>query len=238
MELFKDHICGNERRKNIPNVDVAVVDAHYYVMVIVAHIDGHTIGTQIFPQSIAGALISDPVQTALEKVVGLTGAQDVSNMHNKRVNNGNYSQFLHRYMDRASGCLQNNIICKFYNAFFAGIPFENPLSSNSRTTWASRRDFERELDEKRDYYRSPDYSGSWINASTTAICERLSSSSTATRNVRRHKPELTVPDIPNAPPGQVSLYLLGFLVLNVRFMFFFWSTSTFYLQIHSLTSTF
>lgn len=148
-------MSGKEKRKNIPDIDVALVTAHSYVnMIIFTHIAVPAMGTHIFSQSMAGPLERVLVLTALEKVLTWTDAEDISIMLNKLVNTRNSSSFVHTYMDRARGRIHDNILSKFSNTFFSALPSANPLSSNSCATFARRRDYAREIDGKSDYYRS------------------------------------------------------------------------------------
>lgn len=54
-----------------------------------------------------------------------------------------------------------------------------------------------------------------MNSCQTALCEVLYAADTPVRNIRRHKPDIALPPIPDVPHGQVSQYVIGFLVLKV-----------------------
>lgn len=118
-------------------------------------------------------------------------------------------------MDRESGRLHDSVLSNLSNSFFDGLPACHSLSSNSISTCARRRDFTRQLDEKREFYISAEYGTALLKCCNTAPRELLSAASTAVRSTRRHKPDIGLPDVPDVAPGQVSFYFLGFLTVKV-----------------------
>lgn len=93
-ELLKEVVSNVDKKKQCPEVDIALVAAYnYFKLQFVAHIFIPKMTVLIFPHNMAGSLGSTPVLTALHKVLSITGPQDISTMLNKRVNTDTSSAF-------------------------------------------------------------------------------------------------------------------------------------------------
>lgn len=125
------------------------------------------------------------------------------------------ARFVHFYVDRTSGLLQDIILSKMSNSFSAVIPTSNSTSLNSTFSASRRRDLARDVDKYRYYYRSTDCSSAWLNCFQNALGKIPSPASTTGRNVRRHYSDIALPKFKDGPSTQSFIYNLGFSVLEV-----------------------
>lgn len=145
----------------------------------------------------------------------MTSSADISRLLNKRITVGSNTIFVHTYMYKASGRLHDALLAKLSTAFFGALPAKNPLSSNAHVTLSRRQYFAPKVDERRDYYHSSEYSTTWRNCCHAALREVISVGVNASRNIRRQKPDIVLPDMPKVPPVEVSVYFLVFIALKV-----------------------
>lgn len=133
-------------------------------------------------------------------------------MLNKKINVESNSIFFHSYMDRASGQLHDAILSKLSNSFSAGLSADNPLSTKSLVNASCGHDISREVDKRREYYRSYLFSTACINFCHSALREGLSAASTATLNINVHRSDIALPELPEISPAMFLSTFWGFSV--------------------------
>lgn len=108
------------------------------------------IGQHISPYQTPGTSATTLVLVALERIMDVTSAADLSRLLNWRIALASNSVFVHRYMDKASGRLHDALLSKTSNAFFGGLGADNPFSSNSLAPSSRRQDYARQDKERHD----------------------------------------------------------------------------------------
>lgn len=139
------------------------------------------------------------ILNALDRIFAVIDSAEILRMLNKKLNVGSNPIFSHSCIDRMSGRIDETILSKLSNSFFADLPAANLLFTESLATIPGPQDFARQVEEWRKNYRSPLYSTAWINFYTTTLCEVLSTASTAMRNIRRHKSDIALLNSPKYP---------------------------------------
>lgn len=129
----------------------------------------------------------------------ITTSVDTSLVLNKRSTLRYSSVFFHTFMYMANGRLHDSLLKKISTTFFGGLPAKDLQSTNARVTLSRRQDFAHEVDERRDYYLSAEYSTAWRNCCLTALKEFLSAGVNASRNLRRHKHDRAFPNMFHVP---------------------------------------
>lgn len=149
----------------------------------------------------------------------LRSEEDISAVISHRMLLGKSSLYAITYLDGACGRLHDSILGTLSNAFFAGLPERNHLSSKYRVSSSDKADFARRLGKDKEYYRSSQYDVAWQNACYTAISEAIPTDVFTCRKIQRQSPLCEVPQLPNQPPSHISLYFLEFLVLKIVLIF-------------------
>lgn len=88
--------------------------------------------------------------TEIKKVMDINGAGDVFNLMNTRMTVGQMSMNDFSYLDRPSGRLHISVLRKLSEAFYAGLPEWNLLSSNARVSQKRKEQFAQRGGEPRE----------------------------------------------------------------------------------------
>lgn len=145
----------------------------------------------------------------------LSSKEEIVLVLNRRFQVRHTSLYVLKYFDRESCRLHDCVPHKFACVFFASLPWERLLSSDSRATAETKKGFAKRVDYCRQYYRSLEYGTAWLNAFHTEIREFISSGWNAFRNIMHPYSEDELSNISDLPPTVFSIYLLAFLVLKV-----------------------
>lgn len=103
-------------------------------------------GPNNFPHTPSGSLYSSVITMAVEKFMGITSVPDVIKRFNNRVQLGQSTVYVITYLESPSSRFHDSVLTKFCNAFFAGMPDDNRLSSNARMSQRTEEDFTRRFE--------------------------------------------------------------------------------------------
>lgn len=149
--------------------------------------------------------------------MAMTSSSDIRTLLSRRVKVGQSSVFVATYLERTSGRLHDSILNKICSAFLSGLEDKNRNSPCARCTESQKQEYARRLDDTEEYYDSIiKYDVTWQNDVHTAINEPLSAGYNGARNIKRHRPDCEVPEIPQQRPTTFSHYFLSFIILMVR----------------------
>lgn len=183
MGMFEEHMEHGQKDQQ-PECGIAVLATHDYIKYILAtHMVEDSLGTRIFTHTVPGARANTLIPSSFENVFNVADRGDISPILSKKFYMGSNTIFFHTYMDRTSGRPHDTILLKLSNAFLEGLPSAHTLSATSIASASRRQECVLQVDEKREYYSSAQYSTAWTKSCQTALREVLSAAGTAVRNV-------------------------------------------------------
>lgn len=143
------------RTKKIPDDDEGAVVAtqDYVKLVVVYNFIDADLGQHMIRDHVPGASDSMRVRIGLGRVMEVTSTSGITRHLNRYITVGSNSIFVHTYTENTSGRLHEALLSKMSNVFFGGLSAGNPFPRKSRVRTYCRQEFERQVEEGRDYYR-------------------------------------------------------------------------------------